>query len=169
MTVFHNSFSHKRAFRRILCLPRPLPDPQLEWHLRLYDQYTKLKRWLEKHTDTPLLSNEDLESINVVRGAEINIDEVNPIDVEPRFFLPGSSIWAEQCAQMFDKKDEDGWPGLEPESEWDVYDGKRLADLRSVYPFQDAVLRAIEWWSYSPYFIRREVERVGGSYWFSHL
>jgi hypothetical protein len=89
-------------------LPRPYPDPYTEWHIGLYDAATTLKRKLEGLTHKPLLSDKDLLKLGVVRGAELIIDDDNPIDLERRFFKPGSSDEAAQCVQSYNENEK--WP-----------------------------------------------------------
>ncbi|KAK5994476.1 hypothetical protein PT974_04951 [Cladobotryum mycophilum] len=103
------------SFRRFIeSLPRPHPDPQIEWHISLYHQYTNLKRKLEKMVEKPLLSSQDLDALGIVRGAEFQIDEAEPIDIEPRFFVMGSPSKAAGYIGRFEKRGE-GWPCIDPQ------------------------------------------------------
>lgn len=96
-------------------LPRPHPDPQLEWHLRIYDQCTKLKRRLDRRKNTPLLSDKDLQRLNIIRGAPFDIDDCHPFDVEKRFFTATRDKWASQYAKEF-LENGGKWPELERRS-----------------------------------------------------
>ncbi|KAL7790058.1 hypothetical protein V8C37DRAFT_417627 [Trichoderma ceciliae] len=120
----------EEVFRKLLkSLPRPHPDPQLEWHLQLYDQCTKLKRGLERRKRTPLLSDEDLKNLKIVRGAPLSIDDCRPIDVERRFFLATQK-----------------WPEPDEESRWERdSNGNRIPDIRYMNHFANALWRMTEW------------------------
>lgn len=142
-----SSRSSSRFRKLVKSLPRPHPDPQLEWHLQLYDQYTKVKRGLEKRKGTPLLSDEDLKDLKIVRGAPLNIDDSHPIDVEKRFFLAKRTRheWAKWLARQHVKRG-GKWP--EPEEKW-LWDrdgsGNRIPDIRFMNYYAHALWRMVEW------------------------
>ncbi|KAL7946734.1 hypothetical protein V8C42DRAFT_343673 [Trichoderma barbatum] len=78
----------KEFLRTVRSLPRPYPDPAIEWQLKLYSQLTRTKRKLDRFPASALLSNEHLKPLRIVRGADHNVDEAKPVDLEARFFMP---------------------------------------------------------------------------------
>ncbi|KAL7796616.1 hypothetical protein V8C37DRAFT_352793 [Trichoderma ceciliae] len=125
-------------------LPRPYPDPYIEWHIGLYDAATTLKRQLEGLTHKPLLSNDDLLQLGVVRGAEFIIDEDNPIDLDPRFFNPGSPHEVAQCVQNYEETKK--WPRLRLGSEDRLdYWGYPLPYIDEIEEFSYACWTLVEW------------------------
>ncbi|KAF3073641.1 hypothetical protein CFAM422_004075 [Trichoderma lentiforme] len=143
------SYGSSSRFRRLLrSLPRPHPDHQLEWHLQLYDQYTRLKHCLEMREDTPLLSDEDLEELKVIRGAPLNIDDFDPIDVEKRFFFskPTRHRWAKWLAEQY-LEDGEVWPEPEKETRWVIDEnGNRIPDICCVNYYANALWQMTDAW-----------------------
>lgn len=138
------------GFRKLLKgLPRPHPDPQLEWHLQLFDQYTRLKHGLERRRRVALLSDQDLRKLRIVRGAPLDIDDIRPIDVEKRFFLPAHPKWVKWFAKQFFKRKE-RWPTPAPEECWEEdADGNRVTNIHHVNHYCAALARMTEWYDQS--------------------
>lgn len=122
-------------------LPRPFPDPYIEWHIGLYDAVTALKRQLERLTHKPLLSDRHLLQLGVVHGAELIIDEENPIDFEARYFRPDTPHVAAQRAQRWNEIKK--WPPLDPNKpdtivNWGTY------PIRTDLPLDDDIVGNVD-------------------------
>ncbi|KAL7808002.1 hypothetical protein V8C26DRAFT_414019 [Trichoderma gracile] len=150
-----------RSFQKLLnSLPRPHPDPQLEWHLRLFDQYSNLKRTIEQRNDSPLLSERAIKRLNIIHGAPLDIDDLHPIDIEKRFFFAKRNCrtWAKQLARAFLKK---GciWSELEEKSSWRrARYRKSIRHMRHERHYVDSLWHMIKWlqgrtWQGNPWWI----------------
>lgn len=131
------------SFHKFLrSLPRPYPDPYIEWHIGLYDTITILKRRLERMTHKPLLSHDDLLRLGVVRGAEFIIDEENPIDLGRRFFAPGSLYEVTECVKSFNENEE--WRQPDSEHELDPT-GYPLPDINQIGALSETCWSVVDW------------------------
>lgn len=145
------------TFQRVRqSLPRPHPDPQLEWHLRIYDQCSKLKRRLDRRERTPLLSDEDLKRLKIIRGAPFDIDDCHSLDVEKRFFTATRDKLASQYAQEF--LNQGGkWPELQRRSPFfNDLNGNPVPDLNYMNNYAPAL------WEMTA----REREHESNPWWF---
>lgn len=131
MTTFHEF---------VRSIPRPFPDPYIEWHIGLYDAVTVLTRQLERLTHRPLLSDRLLLELGVVHGAELIIDEENPIDFEPRYFSPDTPHVAAQLAQKWNEVKK--WPPLDPEQP-DIIINWRDYPIRLNIPPDDDIIENV--------------------------
>ncbi|PTB45451.1 hypothetical protein M441DRAFT_129239 [Trichoderma asperellum CBS 433.97] len=122
-------------------IPRPFPDPYIEWHIGLYDAATTLKRQLERLTQKPLLSDTRLLELGVVHGPELIIDEENPIDFEPRYFSPDTPHVAAQRAKRWNEVNK--WPPLDLDNP-DIIVNWRDYPIRTNIPLYDDIVENID-------------------------
>ncbi|KAL6896425.1 hypothetical protein GGI43DRAFT_117665 [Trichoderma evansii] len=120
----------------VTSLDRPFPDPYIEWHIGLYDAVTVLKQQLDSWTHRPLLSDRHLLELGVVHGAELIIDEENPIDFEPRYFSPDTPGAAAQRTRNWNRVEK--WPILDPHGQ-DLIENWRGFPIRINIPLEDDV------------------------------
>ncbi|KAJ4329401.1 hypothetical protein N0V84_000035 [Fusarium piperis] len=64
-------------------------DPRVAARREEFHQLTRIQRKLEKRSKTIVFDAEQLEEIGIVRGSPFDVDEDDPIDPDPRYFLPG--------------------------------------------------------------------------------
>lgn len=134
----------KEFCRTLYSLPRPYPDPAIEWQLKLYSQLSRIKRKLERPTTANLLSNEQLKPLRVVRGADLNVDETKPIDLEARFFVPARRSGLKSRIELF-KKENRTW--AEPDTNeqyWKIFDEHLQPTIVSVSTYYHAVMSIVE-------------------------
>ncbi|EHK22330.1 uncharacterized protein TRIVIDRAFT_221613 [Trichoderma virens Gv29-8] len=99
---------------------------------------------LEMLTHKPLLSNDDLVKLGVVRGAELIIDEENPIDLEPRFFNPGSAHEVAQGVRNYEETQK--WARRYPEQETPINPwGYPEADMDDIKEFACDCWSLVDW------------------------
>lgn len=61
-----------------------------------YKRLAKIQRKIERRKNVPVFDDAKLAEVLVVRGSPFDIDQDDPIDLEPRFFLPGPVDLMEQ-------------------------------------------------------------------------
>lgn len=135
-----------RIFKSI---PRPNPDPHLEWHLELFTQYTAWKRRLEKLVDKPIFSDQELKELNIIHGPELYIDDGEPIDLEPRFFAAASSEVGPKLAQRFRERGCE-WAGPHKKRHDCYLDGRLIPNHMHVSDLTTALMNLSEWDLYLP-------------------
>ncbi|KAI8712005.1 hypothetical protein NCS52_01465600 [Fusarium sp. LHS14.1] len=54
-----------------------------------FRRLNKIQKKLDRYYNITEFDNSTLEKFSIVRGSAFNIDEDDPIDLDPRFFLPG--------------------------------------------------------------------------------
>ncbi|EHK21432.1 uncharacterized protein TRIVIDRAFT_223044 [Trichoderma virens Gv29-8] len=134
----------KEFIRIVRSLPRPYPDPAIEWQLKLYSLLTRTKRRLDRLPIAALLSNEHLRWLRVVRGADLNVDEAEPVDLEARFFMPAPRNPLKCFLEMYSNGFL-GWamPDYCAMNGWELFDERVLPVLR-VLRYYHAVINAVE-------------------------
>lgn len=72
-----------------------------------FRQLARIQKQLERRSKTIMFDDEQLQELNIVRGSPFDIDEDDPIDPDPRYFLPGP------IQEMEDSLEQQ-------QSEWDI-------------------------------------------------
>ncbi|KAM0426033.1 hypothetical protein ACHAPT_008664 [Fusarium lateritium] len=91
--------------------------PRYEARKQEFFQLNDIRKKLDKLYKTTEFDNDALEQISIVRGSPFNIDDDDPIDFDPRFFLPGPVENVEYGIEVLDKTPGLGrrrWPKLKP-------------------------------------------------------
>ncbi|KAK5992431.1 hypothetical protein PT974_05835 [Cladobotryum mycophilum] len=131
------------------CYPRPVPNPQTEFHLNLFERYTRTQLKLERLEYTAVLSSEHLRDAGIFRGPELNVDDAEPLDIETRYFKAGPASEAARYIRSFKRRGEK-WPAPVPESEWRLdVNGRRIPDPESVKDFSEISFDMIKQMEYS--------------------
>ena len=81
---------------------------QLAARIEELRQLTRIQKKLERRSKIILFDDEQLQELSIARGSPFDIDEDDPTDLDPRYFLPGP------VEEM-----EDGLEQLR--SEWDIF------------------------------------------------
>ncbi|EEU41736.1 uncharacterized protein NECHADRAFT_87757 [Fusarium vanettenii 77-13-4] len=104
-----------------------------------FHQLSDIQHKLDKLYKITEFDNDALEKISIVRGSSFNIDDDDPIDLDPRFFLPGPIENMEYGVDVLDKTEglcRRRWPQLEPIKNHQIRkETQRLADPE-VHPNQ---------------------------------
>ena len=68
---------------------RPDPDPRRTARLQDFYLLDQIQRRLKKMRNSPVISEEQLFDLSIAHSSVFDIDQDDPIDLEPRYFLPG--------------------------------------------------------------------------------
>lgn len=73
-------------------------------------QLCNIQRKLEKLDKTIMVDDADLAELSIIRGAQLDLEDDDPLDFDMRFFLPGTVEAMETALANVDWR----WPQLEP-------------------------------------------------------
>lgn len=82
-----------------------------------FHQLSEIQRKLDKIHRITEFDNDALAHISIIRGSAFNIDDDDPIDLDPRYFLPGPLENMEYGVDALHKAQglcQRKWPQLEP-------------------------------------------------------
>lgn len=108
-------------------------DPRIAARRQEFHQLTRIQRKLERRYKTIEFENEKLEQLGIVRGSPFDVDEDDPIDLDPRYFLPGPVDDMEKgMERVLSVRDIWGrqdypWPQAEPIKNHELRHGNELA------------------------------------------
>ncbi|KAF4466904.1 hypothetical protein FALBO_6232 [Fusarium albosuccineum] len=68
---------------------RSSENPRVTMRKQEFRQLNRIQRELEKRWKTVEFDDETLQQLSIVQGSLFDIDQDDPIDLDPRFFLPG--------------------------------------------------------------------------------
>ncbi|KPM45735.1 hypothetical protein AK830_g763 [Neonectria ditissima] len=124
-------------------------NPRLTMRREEFRQLNRIQKKIGKLQKTIEFNDEQLQDISVVRGAPFDIDEDDPIDLDPRFFLPGPVDDMEHGLEAMSKTEGLGryrWPQAEPIKLHRLRDGdEREYEIVSENAYWDARSRGMVW------------------------
>ncbi|KAL2693679.1 hypothetical protein Neosp_000240 [[Neocosmospora] mangrovei] len=79
-----------------------------------FRQLARTQRELERRSKIIMFDDEQLQELNIVRSSPFDIDEDDPIDPDPRYFLPGPIEEMEDSLELQSELDVFPWPKAKP-------------------------------------------------------
>ncbi|EEU39854.1 uncharacterized protein NECHADRAFT_79494 [Fusarium vanettenii 77-13-4] len=79
-----------------------------------FRQLARIQKQLERRSKIIMFDDEQLQVLNIVRGSPFDIDEDDPIDPDPRYFLPGPIEEMEDSLELQSERDVFPWPKAKP-------------------------------------------------------
>ncbi|KAM5353708.1 hypothetical protein ACJ41O_000358 [Fusarium nematophilum] len=121
-------------------------NPRITMRKEEFYQLTRIQRRLDKQPKTVEFDDDQLEEVFTVRGSPFDIDENDPIDLDPRYFLPGPVENMEYGIEAIQKAAglmRELWPQSEPIKHHRLRDGDEIEyEVAARYALRDAQARA---------------------------
>ncbi|KAJ4180170.1 hypothetical protein NW755_012021 [Fusarium falciforme] len=92
-------------------------NPRSALRKQEFNRLDKIQKKLDRYYKITEFDDRTLEKFSIVRGSPFNIDEDDPIDLDPRFFLPGPVEDMEHGIDVTNKTDFTEycrWPQFQP-------------------------------------------------------
>ncbi|KPM37801.1 hypothetical protein AK830_g8752 [Neonectria ditissima] len=119
-------------------------NPRSTMRKNEFSQLTRIQKRLEKRLETIEFDQEQLSEVSIVQGSPFDIDQDDPIDVDPRYFLPGPVEDMEHGLEVL-RTTLDYW-GTRPEREWPQAEPIENHLLRSGHESDLKFVARNAWW-----------------------